>query len=158
MADRDPWELAPFESVGPLRFGMTRDEVIATVGEPQLTRRSKHDSRFGSDQYQTFRAGYDRDQRLLSVECNRSQPVSYEGWMLTGRQSSEVEEWAKGHGLTVKRSYEGMWIRELSLAFWTPEDDLAPPDSILFVLAGRSDYWQFVPEPREDPVREREGQ
>jgi hypothetical protein len=126
--------------------------VIALVGEPQFTVESVRDSRFGYDQYQGFRAGYDREQRLMDVECNRSQPVAYQGWMLTGRQVGDVEVWAKGHGLTVKWTGfhdRGMWIPELCLSFWVPEDDLAPPNSILFVLAGRRDYWELVPEPEE---------
>jgi hypothetical protein len=157
MGHDKAWELIPLQSVGPLRFGMAREGVIALVGEPQFTVQSERDSRLGYDQYQTFRAGYDRDQRLMNVECNRSQPVSYQDWMLTGTQAGEVEAWAKGHGLKVKWTGfhdRSMLIPELCLSLWVPEDDLAPPNSILFVLAARQDYWQLVPEPQESPFPE----
>jgi hypothetical protein len=90
MAGRDAWDVVPFESVGPLGLGMSRNEVVGLVGEPKFTRRSNNDSLLGQDQYKTFRAGYDRRALLLYVGCNSSQLVSCQGWTVTMRQGSEV--------------------------------------------------------------------
>jgi hypothetical protein len=70
------------------------------------------------------------------------------------RPSVEVRTWAGEHQLTARWSWSNrtLWIPELSLAFYVPEVDHAPPDSIMAVLVGRCDYWDIVPEP-QDPDR-----
>lgn len=156
MADNHaiPWELVPFERLGPIRLDASREEVLALVGEPKF--REAEPGEDGTwlppeDDYPSFSIEYDQDERVLGVECKSSQPVTYRGWLLTGRQRDEVEQWAAGHDLTVKWSWfhRTLWIPELSLSFWIPDVDYAPSNSITMVAAGRRDYWQVVPEPRD---------
>jgi hypothetical protein len=156
MADDPPvpWDLVPFERVGPIRLGAARDEVLALVGEPKF-RHTDQDGDGGwlpdEDDYSTFSVEYDRQGRVLGVECKAPQPVTYQGWSLMGLRQSAIREWAEGHGLTVRWSkfHQTLWIPELVLSFWVPEVDYAPPDTVTMVAIGRRDYWELVGEPQD---------
>jgi hypothetical protein len=149
-----PWELVPFERLGPVRFDASREEVLALVGEPKFRHTGQgEDGEWlpDEDNYPAFSIEYDRDDHVLGVSCKSMQPVTYQGWLLTGLHNTAIREWAEGHGLTTRWSkfHRTLLIPELVLSFWIPEVDYAPPGTAVIVGAARQDYWELVAEPQD---------
>lgn len=126
MADHPiPWELVPFERLGPIRLDASREEVLALVGEPKF--RHTEQAEDGDwlpelDDYPTFSVEYDQTGHVLAASCNCFQPVTYQGWMLTKRNVAEVRKWAESHRLTVNWSvlHRTLWLPELCISFTVP--------------------------------------
>ncbi|MFG2915470.1 hypothetical protein ACGF0D_21610, partial [Kitasatospora sp. NPDC048298] len=104
--EREQWVLEPFESVGPLRFGMLIDEVSNI-----LSRRTDDLQRYSgpclaedpyglvTGRYRSFGLTlYYWDERLRGVSADAlcGPQVSVEGVALTGRRPSELGKWLWG--------------------------------------------------------------
>lgn len=101
---RRRWSLEPFESVGPLRFGMRPDDVTDSLGgiaqNPQLlTRVASTQGRCGTVRGSCWELGltlyYGREERLrgISVDALRGPQVFADGAATVGRVPSELERW-----------------------------------------------------------------
>lgn len=115
-ADRVQWEMLPGEGVGPLRFGLSHDEVAAAVADllsPLSTRggygdpvESSEFSLVGAPIGSAVTTYYDAG-RLACVAVNalRGPQVTLDGLRLVGRVPSELEDAfteytsTKGHDL-----------------------------------------------------------
>ncbi|MGY4393394.1 hypothetical protein ACVWXB_006693 [Streptomyces sp. TE12347] len=103
--ERPRWTVDPWVGVGPLRFGMSPDEVVdaltgVTVEEPSCVMTYRVKGAPPSASRCAFRdlglrVFYDREARLegLTVDALRGPLVFAEGVGLTGRVPSEVERW-----------------------------------------------------------------
>lgn len=119
--ERAKWNYIPFETVGPLRFGMTHDEAVATLGEvhgiipltgwvPSFKNYRSHSAIF----YETAVTTYYGDSGLLScvaIDALHGPQVTLDGIRLVGRAPSEVahefSEYAFSHDVIVVTSYQG---------------------------------------------------
>lgn len=94
--DRTEWAWVPLGSVGPLRFGTSRDEVIELLGNPTSIGwdRDERWAHFGSLGVQTY---YDRQEdgglMAVIVDALNGPQVRYNGTALTGRPPSELNRW-----------------------------------------------------------------
>ncbi|SEM52500.1 hypothetical protein [Streptacidiphilus jiangxiensis] len=93
-SERLSWILDPFESVGPLRFGMTSAEVSAALegcvpGLESGTAFRIYPEEVGLEIH------YDEADRLwaVSVDALRGPQVQVDGMPLVGRVPSELEAW-----------------------------------------------------------------
>lgn len=109
--DKERWEVFPCLGLGPLRFGMTREECRAILGprfqpEPEA-RRDRYD---GGE----FELEYDESWRLeylsISSECNRDPWL--QGTQLLGRPQNEVLR-----DLQHQTQLEGSYHDELSVLY-----------------------------------------
>jgi hypothetical protein len=115
--DRVQWTFTPFHTAGPLRFGMTHQEVVAALGgirpaawfsglsSPGPVRASFHEVAVTT---------YYRESATLAcvaVDALHGPQVTMDGIRLTGRVPSELvdefAEYAKRHGLRVAVSQHG---------------------------------------------------
>ncbi|MEV0254668.1 hypothetical protein AB0H82_10445 [Streptomyces sp. NPDC050732] len=96
--------LEPFESVGPLRFGMRPEAVTTALGgivrNPQRhTRAALSLDRYGTVQGECWELGltffYGLEERLrgISVDALKGPQVYADGVALVGRTPSELEQW-----------------------------------------------------------------
>lgn len=94
--ERPAWTWVPLKSVGPIRFGQSREEVSAALGEPIMAWDTKEYARWfpfdgvGIDTY------YDQETQTLAavaVDACRGPQVSLDGVPLVGRLPSELEPW-----------------------------------------------------------------
>ncbi|MEU5900242.1 hypothetical protein [Streptomyces venezuelae] len=101
---RRRWSLEPFESVGPLRFGMRPEQVTAALGDivrtPQRhTRAALSPHRYGTVKGECWGLGltfyYGQEERLrgISVDALKGPQVYADGVALVGRTPSELEQW-----------------------------------------------------------------
>lgn len=106
-SERRRWSLEPFESVGPLRFGMRPADVTEALGG--ITKNPQHHTRAALPQDRhgtvkgecwglglTFYYGLDERLRGISVDALKGPQVFADGTALVGRVPSEVEQWIIG--------------------------------------------------------------
>ncbi|MCF3123000.1 hypothetical protein IPZ68_25340 [Streptomyces arenae] len=101
---RRRWSLEPFESVGPLRFGMRPDDVTTALGgiatNPQHhTRAALSRDRYGIVKGEcwglglTFYYGFEERLRGIAVDALKGPQIYADGTALVGRTPSELEQW-----------------------------------------------------------------
>ncbi|MFC8717643.1 hypothetical protein [Kitasatospora sp. NPDC057198] len=119
--DRARWEFDPLKGVGPLRFGMSYDDVLETLDgflEPS-SRSTSHYGRVLSDEFYFPGAPYEPvltlyydAERLACVVVNalRGPQVVLDGLPLVGRVPSELEseftEYTAAHGHDLRYSQD----------------------------------------------------
>lgn len=118
---RPKWQYAPFETVGPLRFGMTHGEVVTTLAErpsriPFIGRTlsfETYNSR-SADFYDTRVTTYYGDSGILAfvaVDALYGPQVTMDGILLVGRAPSEVGDefcdYADARGIEAFTSQQG---------------------------------------------------
>ncbi|MEV0184886.1 hypothetical protein AB0I54_37245 [Streptomyces sp. NPDC050625] len=131
-AQRAQWNFVPFEAVGPLRFGMSIEEVATTMGAQGFT--STHSSMTRPHGALVQQAGFrSKDAPLyeeaVTAYCRKSgdlaavavdalcgPQVSIDGLRLVGRVPSELADqfhaYAENHGMAPAFSVEGDAISE----------------------------------------------
>lgn len=78
MAGNQMFNVVPYESVGPLRFGMSQDETVSILGKPQ--RISKNYFGESEHEYGAFALRFSKlNQTLVEVGCAPAQPVGVNG-------------------------------------------------------------------------------
>ena len=109
--ERPRWTVAPFVSVGPLRFGMSPDEVVAALGGASPVRwRPGHHAEFGEVAVTAY---YGDQERLMcvAVDALSGPQVTLDGTSLVGRPPSEVMDgllrYAESRRLDHRFSQEG---------------------------------------------------
>lgn len=120
-SDRQQWQADPFAGVGPLHFGMTPDEVAATLDEvdggSQQFQRSRPPTQ---DHYSRTRGQYRNlgltlyyglEERLNSVviDALSGPQVFAEGVALTGRVPSELERWIVDRAEAYEPDDDELW-------------------------------------------------
>lgn len=100
----EPWELHPYEGAGPLRFGMSRREVIDLLGMPQVV---IHREPFLVEAVGDVHPEYSRGDCLVGVVTAGSSPLAWRGIMLTGRPVREVERDLQAAGVEIDDGEDG---------------------------------------------------
>lgn len=85
------WKLTPYVEVGPLKFGMTHEEVAEALQDEGL----KIDDRFARFHDLGVTAYYGSQGTLACVSIHplRGPRAVFEGFQLTGRLPSEIDSW-----------------------------------------------------------------
>lgn len=155
--ERMAWEVVPFEAIGPLRFGMTREEVATTLGEtpkvsppPQGIKPLPIITEWLDNEW--AHAEYDLQGRLLAVESSK-QPIAYRGISLLNRPAADVRADLERLGIGSQANDEnnGFDVPELGVMLYVPgESDHEPPNTVLAVLAHSREYLrsELAPERR----------
>ncbi|MEU1661879.1 hypothetical protein ABZ527_38295 [Streptomyces griseofuscus] len=103
-SERRRWLLEPFESVGPLRFGMRSEEVTAALGgivrNPQRhTRVALSPDRYGTVKGEcwglglTFHYGLEERLRGIPADALKGPQIYADGVALAGRVPADLEQW-----------------------------------------------------------------
>ncbi|MFF8434004.1 hypothetical protein [Streptomyces bacillaris] len=99
---RRRWSLEPFETVGPLRFGMRPHQVTRALGGIAHTPQALPQDRCGTVERECWQLGltfyYGRGERLrgIAVDALKGPQVYADGTALVGRVPSELEQWVVG--------------------------------------------------------------
>jgi hypothetical protein len=100
--DREQWTFDPFVSVGPLRFGMSPDEVAAALSPAFRSSSLSEQPRNGTavhveDQFADtgVTVYYDRSAQVdgIAIDSRSGPQVVFGGIALVGRVPSEAENW-----------------------------------------------------------------
>lgn len=116
MAAAEPWELRPFEGAGPLRFGMSRDQVIELLGQPgRVLDREPILVEVNGD----VQPGYDHDGRLNALHTAGT-ALTWRGIGLTDRPASEVERDLTAAGVPSEADTSGPAVPSLGIELYAP--------------------------------------
>jgi hypothetical protein len=115
----------PHKGVGPVTFGMTRDEVRRAVGEaPDPVRAPQNSEHFA-------KAGmlihYDENGKVEAVGLTQNAAVSYNGYDLFAHSATEVRQWARGQHVNLDDE-NGFVSTVLGLSMSAPGIDEADLD------------------------------
>ncbi|MEV6727113.1 hypothetical protein AB0M94_40115 [Streptomyces xanthochromogenes] len=122
---RRRWSLQPFESVGPLRFGMRPERVTAAlegiVRNPQRhTHAALSPDRYGTVKGESWGLGltfyYGKEERLrgISVDALKGPQVYADGVALVGRVPSDLEQWIVDRA-TIRESFSELFYANLGV-------------------------------------------
>lgn len=152
--ERDHWSFIPMVSVGPLRFGMSSDEVVAALdlGEPTISGgglcRGESYATFidaGVSTYYTDRLLY-----CIAVDALNGPQVTLDGVALVGRVPSEVEQWAwgqaEGCGRELRYTHAGdPELTDLGLIFRAQRAGDIVLSRPVFLKERAEVTWDYVP-------------
>lgn len=134
----EPWELHPYEGAGPLRFGMSRDEVIRLLGQP---RRVIHRGPTLVESNGDVHPGYDDAGRLIMLHTAGSTLV-WQGIRLTDRPVIEVGRDLAAAGVESEPDGEdlGLIAPRLGIELYAPDDEDYSPRRVQGVLVKSHAY------------------
>lgn len=116
--ERAAWEVVPFESIGPLRWDMTKAEVAATLGEePRFIDRTRESFRRAGAQ-----PGYDDDGLLAMVLVyDPVHPVVRGVELREGQPLGEAVRALEAAGLRGRDDHDGsVWFEEDGVVLYAP--------------------------------------
>jgi hypothetical protein len=134
------WDLRPFEGAGPLRFGMTRHEVIDVLGEPDLV---VADDPLLVEEHDVPRVqlGYDGADHLIALHLVDGHPFRYAGILPVGREVDEVRVLFERQGIRCDLVEDGIDLFNLGVHLYAPRH--SDPDLscvVQGVLFGTREY------------------
>lgn len=136
MATAEPWELRPYEGAGPLRFGMSRDQVIELLGQPEVV---IHREPFLVEAIGDVHPEYGRDGRLVGFVTAGS-ALAWHGITLTERPVSEVEHDLTAAGVAYEPDEDGPVVSSLGIEIYAPDDEDYEPRRVQGVLVKSREY------------------
>lgn len=122
MATAEPWELLPYEGVGPLRFGMSRNQVIDLLGQP---RRVLDREPMLVESYPDVQPIYAPDGRLVAAHTTGA-ALAWHGITLTERPVSEVERELSAAGVPCEPDEDGPAVPSLGIELYAPDEGYWP--------------------------------
>src|SRR5262245_38903685 len=116
------WEIRPFEGVGPVLFGMTRQEVQAALGRNPRAFRKVPSEKQLTDVYDTIGlyAYFDDDDRLEYVELTDLRVLSLYGESLFGPLMKAVENRMRAFDVDVVPNDEGFDCFGIGISVYAP--------------------------------------
>lgn len=140
IRQEQPWELVPFERVGPVRLGASREEVASVLGRPD--REVGPAQFFGAEG--PVRVTYDGAGQVLAVEVGPERPVELRGRRLTRSELDGARRQLGDLGIAteVDESGGGVVASEVGIALRTSSPGRsARPDTVQWVSGFRPDYY-----------------
>lgn len=117
------WDIAPYEGVGPIRFGMTRSQVQSLLGGSVSTFRKGPYASTDTDAYDQLglHLHYDKGDRLECIEAWGPCPIYYQGASLLNANIQAVLERLAALGLS-SRYDDGYFFDDAGFALYAPDD------------------------------------
>ncbi|WP_394844974.1 hypothetical protein LZC95_48975 [Pendulispora brunnea] len=149
--------IIPHQGVGPILFGMTRDEVTRAIGRRPDHRHKRTELDVSeSDFYDLFVVSFDGSGVCYAVEFHvGAGRLIYDGYDLFGHPASETRDWARSKDPNLEED-EGFVSKALGLSMYAPlidvpdldEDDRTAPGQGFMVF--RPGYYEEEEEHLKD--------
>jgi hypothetical protein len=131
-----------YVGAGPLRFGMTREEVQAALGStPKRFRRTPSGSE--SDHFTDggVLVYYDHDGRCEAIEMDSRAAPNVNGRALVGLPFRDLLEWFTAADPGIETDGAGLISRGLGIALYAPAARKEPDDPVEAAMAFRRGYY-----------------
>jgi hypothetical protein len=139
-------EIKPYIGVGPIRFGMTRDEVLRIVGHPVITvkpfLKGPH-AGIPTDAFDElgihvfYKIGY----LCEAIEMYLAADPTFNGQRLIERPFDELFTWLRTLDDNVKVDDTGLTSFKLGFGLYAPSCEESPSDAVEAVIAFESGYY-----------------
>jgi hypothetical protein len=137
-----PVELEPYIGVGPIKLGMTKEEVQSLFGGKTKSFKKTPDVRVLSD---LIEAGvcvhYDDEGRAEAIELATPQEPTLDGRRLLGRPFSEVRAWLQALDLDLEVDASGAESRRVGISLYAPGVNKDPDQPVEGVMVFSRDYY-----------------
>ena len=135
--------IQPYEAMGPVRFGMRRDEVRAAIGTKVSPFMKGLDSTTLTDSFDDERIHvyYDEQDCCEAVEVASPSVPLLEGQALLGRPFSEVRDWLMSRDSEVELDGAGLIAFTLGVGLYAPSALKEPDEPVEGVIAFRRGYY-----------------
>lgn len=135
--------LTPYESLGPIRFGMSREEVRAVLAVAVHPFKKTPDATTLTDAFEAegIYVSYDDQGDCEAVEvASPAEPV-LDGETLLGQPFSQLRDRLKARGDELEVDASGLTDLTSGLGLYAPSAEKAPNDPIEAVIAFRRGYY-----------------
>lgn len=133
--------LIPYESIGPIRFGMRRDEVRAAV--PAAVRAFNKTPTTFVDAFddEGIYVYYDEQDLCDAVEVASPSVPILDGRILIGSPFSELRDWLQMRDSEVEVDNAGLTDFAIGLGLYAPSASDAPDEPVEAAIAFRQGYY-----------------
>ena len=133
------WKIESFQSVGPLRFGMSREAVRRATGAP-VREVLKSDSLIDVFENLLIHVYYGADGGVEFVEFGGGLvSPTFEGRLLLANSFEELRRWLRTLDSQLEEDSDGLRSRKLGVALYAPageEEPERPPEGASAFAAG----------------------
>jgi hypothetical protein len=114
--------IKPFESLGPVKFGATVDEVRTVLNSPWESFRKNVAVDKTTDAFDQlgFHVYYNEANQCEAIECFASATLSFQGQRLIGRSYQELRDWFKLIDPQIIIDSGGLEARSFGIAIYAP--------------------------------------
>jgi hypothetical protein len=135
--------IMPYESAGPIRFGMAREAVRKTVGLPYSTFRKSPESKTTSDAFddEGIYIYYRESETVEAVEMALPARPTLEGVELLGRPYRDVSAFIKSLDSGTQEDDAGLTSFALGIGLYAPSAAKEPVEPVESVIAFDKDYY-----------------
>lgn len=136
-------DLRPYERLGPIRFGMRREDVREAVGATARTFRKTPDAITLVDAFDTegIHVYYDEQDLCEAVEVASPSVPTFKGRALLGRSFAELLDWLRTLDPEIQVDESGLTASSVGLGLYAPSAEQAPSDPVEAVIAFRHGYY-----------------
>ena len=139
----------PFEGVGPVRFGMSREEVRSQLGpnfEADCTALSSSAREAWFDRCVCVE--YDSDERCCAINVSQPCGLVVHGTYLGGMSAQDLVRWVESVDASARQDADGITSHVLGICVWVapsqehePEELECPGLWVPCILMFARDYW-----------------
>jgi hypothetical protein len=130
----------PYVGIGPIRFGMTRDDVRRVLGRP--SRSFLKGQVEPNDAYEKLHlhVGYDTEGRVETVETFESSAIEWRGVKLFERSYMQLRDMFLEAGASLRFEDDGFESLQHGIGVWAPLDDDDEENVVKSILVFRKGY------------------
>jgi hypothetical protein len=139
--------IAPYVGVGPIKFGLTREEVRQRLGAPVESFMKAPFSAAPADAFDTLgiHVHYGSDERCQAVEFYRSLTgPTFRGQPLFGKRFGEIERWLRTIDPDVRSDSSGLTSLAFGFGLYAPSALNDPQSEVSGAIAFRRGYYDHV--------------
>jgi hypothetical protein len=138
------FEITPYIGVGPMAFGMTREEIRRGLGAPVESFMKTPTSAAPTDAFDTLgiHVHHTSDERCEAVEFFRALTgPTFRGQRLLGRPFAEIERWLRMIDPDVRSDSSGLTSLLFGFGLYAPSALDDPQSSVEGVIVFRRGYY-----------------
>lgn len=138
------YEIQPFNLIGPIQLGMTRQAIHERLGEPLKFLKTKSDTSIPVDAYNKhgFHIYYDDDEKCEAIEMFDPAQVSFEKKKLIGTPYQEVKEYFVKKDEYLEEDKAGFTSKMLGIGVYAPLAGKEPQEPTEGVIVFRKGYYE----------------
>lgn len=143
------YDIVPNIGVGPIKFGMTREEVRAAIGADATPFRRAVINTMEQPLQDSFRdlgifVEYNPLGKCVAVEFGGPAAPSFQGETFLGQPYSRVREWFRTKDSAVEEDDSGLTSLALGIGIYTPNARANPDRLVEGVIAFKDGYYEGV--------------
>ncbi|HYO62032.1 MAG TPA: hypothetical protein VER08_00090 [Pyrinomonadaceae bacterium] len=137
-------EITAYTGVGPVKFGMTREEVRLAVGPPVRPFMKTPDDELPTDAFDDLgvHVYYKKPGVCEAVEMGSPAEPTFRGQVLIGRPYSELRRWFESLDESVETDDTGLLSYKYGVGLYAPAAEEEPDEPVEGVIVFERGYYE----------------